>query len=519
MKLVQKSRQAGTIPTANLYSEVYIPQKMPRILNSWDMTTTFVVSTYLASCASTIAAGGPAAMTYLLLVGVTFFVPCLIATAQLSQMYPHEGGLYNWVYHAIGGYWSFFAGFCAWFPGVLISGSLANLFVVYATPLINPAWLAQPWQQSIATCLVLAVSGMLTLCHFRWLQNLINLLVILMFMGTLLIAVACILWLVRGHHSATIFTNWTNWRPGTDNVVMFGLVAFAYLGTESPLNLAGEFTGRSVIKRHLIWGGILLVLIYISNTMAVLIVLGPRAAYDPFALVNTVAIVLGKGYASATTVCLMASFLATILVYNYLYARLLFVASIDKRLPQGLSKLNRWHVPGNAAVVQTTLAMIITLLLFNLAPFLNLAHTASGIAAQIYAVSQASASLVWAVSAAFLFISIILCYTKNPHSFISQRHFSLPVIWISVVAGLLSCGVMLIDTLLFSWTNLLPDSQWVYLVGGLTIILLALTTFISIFARSEVDWQILNKDVIEFTTNRPAKATGDAPISQGKSPV
>ncbi|GER89191.1 hypothetical protein KDW_33530 [Dictyobacter vulcani] len=372
MKLSDKRGQPLTslvLKPVYLHSEVFIPQKMPQILNSWDMTTTFVVSTYLASCASTAAAGGPAAITYLVLVGLTFFVPCLIATAQLGQMYPHEGGLYNWAHHAIGGYWSFFAGFCAWFPGVLISSSLANLLVIYAAPLIYPPLLAQPWQQGIATCLVLVTTGILTLCSFRWVQNLINLLVIMMLLGTLLISIACILWLIRGHHSATIFTNWTDWRPRPDNIVMFGLLAFAYLGTEGPLNLAGEITRRSVIKRHLTWGGMLLGLIYICNTLAVLIVLGPRAASDPFALVNTVAIVLGKSFAIITATCLMASFLATILVYNYLYARLLFVASVDNRLPHSLSKLNKWRVPINAALVQTILACIVTLLLFNLPPF------------------------------------------------------------------------------------------------------------------------------------------------------
>src|SRR5690349_2147819 len=84
-----------------LVSEEYIPRVMPRILSSWDMTTTFVVSIYLATCATTAVAGGPSALTYLLLVALVFFVPCLIATLQLGSMFPHEGALYNWTHKAL----------------------------------------------------------------------------------------------------------------------------------------------------------------------------------------------------------------------------------------------------------------------------------------------------------------------------------------------------------------------------------------------------------------------------------
>src|SRR6266699_2503662 len=114
-----------------LASEEYVIKAMPHILGTFDMTTTFVVSIYLATCATTLAAAGPAGFTHLLLGAIVFFIPCLIATAQLGTMFPHEGALYNWSHKALGGYWSFFAGFCAWFPGVLIASSFADLIITY----------------------------------------------------------------------------------------------------------------------------------------------------------------------------------------------------------------------------------------------------------------------------------------------------------------------------------------------------------------------------------------------------
>src|SRR5579862_6702452 len=108
-----------------LLSEHYVPKVMPGIINTTDMTTTYLVVVFFIVNAATAAQGGPAAFTYLIVGAITFFLPCAIATAQLGHMFPHEGSLYNWTHKALGGYWSFFIGFCAWFPGifVIIAGS------------------------------------------------------------------------------------------------------------------------------------------------------------------------------------------------------------------------------------------------------------------------------------------------------------------------------------------------------------------------------------------------------------
>src|SRR5581483_6549385 len=353
-----------------LPSEEHVPKFMPHVLGTWDMTTTFVVSIYLASCAATAAAGGPAAITYLLLVCLTFFVPCLIATAQLGHMYPFEGALYNWTHKAIGGFWSFFAGFCAWFPGVLISTSLADLFVTYLRAL-NSTWLASPWQEGLVICAILLGAGLLSAWRFRYVQNVINVLVCLMFVGSLLIALSGVLWLLHGHPSAINFSHWSDWQIKPDNYVMFGLIAFAYIGTEGHLNLAGEVKGHHVIKRHLFWGALLIFVTYLTNTFAVLIVLGQQAAITPYSMVITVNMALGGVFGYITAACLMCSFIATILVYTYLYARLLFVGGIDHRLPDAAGKLNKHHAPANAIFFQTALAIVFTLFMFAIAPLID----------------------------------------------------------------------------------------------------------------------------------------------------
>ena len=212
------SDQQNDLPAdGNLLSEQYIPQNMPRILNTWDMTTTFVVSIYLATCATTAAPAGPAALTYLLLVGTTFFLPSLIATLQLGVMFPFEGALYNWTHKALGGHWAFFSGFCAWFPGVLISASVADLFISYLQAMY-PGWLTTSWQMGLAISIILVLAGLIAIQRFRSVQNLINILIGLMFLGSLLIAISALVWLMTGHHSAVNFAQWSAWRMTPKNL-------------------------------------------------------------------------------------------------------------------------------------------------------------------------------------------------------------------------------------------------------------------------------------------------------------
>lgn len=475
-----------------LESEEYVPQTMPQILNTWDMTSTFVVSIYLASCATTAVAGGPAAITYLVLVAVTFFGPCLIATMQLGVMFPYEGALYNWTHKALGGYWSFFSGFCAWFPGVLISASLADLFVSYIREM-HSQWLALPWQEGLTICAILTVAGVISMQRFRVVQNLINWLVGLVFVGSLLVATAAVVWLLRGNSPVVNLSHWPDWQVKPDNYVMFGLIAFAYIGTEGPLNLIGEATGRHVIKRHLWWGALIIFIIYMTNTLSVLIVQGTSGAYDPFAIVRIVDNVLGHVAGSITAICFMGSFLATVLVYNYLYARLLMVASIDRHLPTGMGRLNKQRVPANAVIFQTVLAVLFTLLVFIGAPYLDLYGDRAALVVQVYNVSQAAAALIWAISAAFLFINLVACYLRDRKHFHLHRIFPMPILWISVVLGSVSCVLAIVDTLLFSWTSKISNAQWWYLVGGLTLVFLIVAGMSSMVANSEATWQDFQK--------------------------
>ncbi len=150
-----------------------MPRTMPQITGTLDLTATFVLIIFFITNVASAVQGGVGTFTFWIIGAVTFFVPCVIATAQLGSMFPHEGSLYNWTHHAFGGFWSFFVAFCAWFPCVLLMITAADAVVSYIQGL-NSAWLILPWQQGLVLIGLLALSGVIATQSFRTTLNIVN---------------------------------------------------------------------------------------------------------------------------------------------------------------------------------------------------------------------------------------------------------------------------------------------------------------------------------------------------------
>src|SRR5579859_5607842 len=94
---------------------------LPKVLNSFDMIAIFVAIVLFISNSAVVAGGaGPSAYVYWILGFLTFLIPGAIVTGQLGLMFPGEGSIYVWTNKAFGPFLGFFAGFCAWWPGILV---------------------------------------------------------------------------------------------------------------------------------------------------------------------------------------------------------------------------------------------------------------------------------------------------------------------------------------------------------------------------------------------------------------
>src|SRR5438874_4442791 len=184
-----------------MISERIAPGMLPRVLNSTDMTIIFLAIVLFIVQASVIQPAGPAAYIYWVLGFVAFLIPGALVTAQLGLMFPQEGSLYVWTQKALGPFWGFFAGFCAWWPGVLVMVATSDL-VVTIWQFIDHGSLPRPWHQMIVILAVLWFSAFLSMLRLRITQTYANIAVFFYGAAIFVIGLAGVLWLVRGHGSA-----------------------------------------------------------------------------------------------------------------------------------------------------------------------------------------------------------------------------------------------------------------------------------------------------------------------------
>src|SRR3984893_15522464 len=161
----------------SLISERVAGGMLPRVLTTFDMVAIFVAIVLFITNAAVIQGAGPSAFGWWLIGFVVFLIPCAIATGQLGAMFPGEGSIYVWTNKAFGPFWGFFAGFCAWWPGifvVLVCGSLVSTFISDLGSSFGLSILTQPWQIGLVIIAVTAISFLLSAVRFRAAQNLVN---------------------------------------------------------------------------------------------------------------------------------------------------------------------------------------------------------------------------------------------------------------------------------------------------------------------------------------------------------
>jgi len=477
-----------------LPSEDYVRAAMPQTLGTFDMTMIFLMVLFFINNPVGTTGAGIAAFTYWIIGAFVFFLPCIIATAQLGNMFFNEGSLYNWTQKALGSFWSFFVGVSFWVSGLLgMIGSAA----IAATILqgFNSSWLAGPGEQGLLITFILIFSAIVSIQGFRMMQYMVNIITILMLCVIALLGVAALIWILAGHPVATNFAHTSALAIQPGNYVLFSTVILAFLGANVSMTLGGEISDRVTISRHLFRGGLLVLGSYLLVTLALLVVLGPRAALSgPFSIISVIDLVFGKFAGNIAAACVVTFFLILTALFNSIFARLLLVAAIDRRLPVGLGKLDENRVPLNAVIFQTIVAVLFTAIVFLL-PYLVSLGNPINLTNELFTVTLYAHSMIWAISSAFLFINLLVLYMQNRHSFHMRRIFPMPVLWACIIVGPLACLLAIIVTLSYSpIPQLIPSSLWGGLVGGLTLGWLIFAGIASMVASGEASWEDLNAE-------------------------
>jgi glutamate:GABA antiporter len=445
---------------------------LPRVLTTFDMVAIFVAIVLFITNSAAIQPAGPAAYGWWIIGFVVFLIPCAIATGQLGVMFPGEGSIYLWTHKAFGRFWGFFAGFCAWWPGVLVmvaTGTLVISFLGYAFPAVA------------ALSVVFALYGLAILAMFA----------------------SGIVFLARGHHSAVNPWNFSQWAAGNShglnftNWTFFGLVVLALLGVEVPLNMGVEIRDQRAVTRYLIWGSLVVMVAYVLATWGVMVTVHGARNGVITNVAQAVAVGLGSVVGKITAAVLALFFLFITVVYNYSFARLIFVSGLDRRLPAAMSHVNSARVPDIAVWVQTVIAAVFTLIAFVLVPTISTGRSVNS-ETRVYDVLQAAVTVIWCISIAVLFADILIILRRYRTQFQARRLAHPAVFWACSVIGGLGSIVGIIATLSGSWNSQLISNDagtlkifgavisygtWFWWVGGITVASLAIAVFVYLLGR------------------------------------
>ena len=431
-------------------SERIAPGMLPRVLGSFDMVVIFVAIVLFIVNASAVQPAGPAAFSYWILGFLLFLIPGALVTAQLGLMFPQEGSLYVWTQKALGPFWGFFAGFCAWWPGVLVMVATSDL-VVTIWQFIDNGALPKPWHQMLVILAVLWFSAALSMLRLRVTQSYANLVVFFYGAAIFTIGLAGVLWLVGGNGTANSFSSGGAWTPDSINWTFFGLVILALLGIEVPLNMGVEIVDMRAIKRYLFWGSLVVMAAYLWATFGNMVTVPLKSNNSTTGILSAVENGFFGQHWLAVLVGLVVLwfFVSNTVVYNYSFSRLLFVSGLERRMPAGLGKVEpRTRVPRNAILLQTVLASIFAIVTFG--PWAQ----SSNFPSQVYLTFQAAVTVIWCLSMVLLFADVFLVRRAFPEKFEEVRVSRTPLLFVSAVVGIASSVVGAIVTFKDPWN---PD--------------------------------------------------------------
>jgi amino acid transporter len=461
--------QAGHAPSGGsdertMLSEQLAPVLLAKTLTAFDLVVIFVGIVLFIVNSAGFQFAGPRAFIYLILAYLTFLIPGCFITAQLGRMFPEEGSIYVWTHKALGPFWGFFAGFVAWWPGPLAM-VFAPIIVVSLAQGIWTGVFTKPWEQGLLILAVLWFSAGVALLKQRVSQNYVNFQFFFYAGALFLMSIAGFVWLLKGHAAQNDFS--TNWNPlSYANVTVFAFAFLALLGIEVPLNMVVEVKSENSIRKYLFWGSIIVMVAYLATTFSTMVVIPADKLNGVNDGIPTVGNAIAPWVGKVVGLILIWFFVSNTAIYNYTFARLLFVSGLEKRLPHQIGKVSKNRVPANAILLQTIIATIpVVLIWFVFGAGGNLDPNTP------YFALLASANVIWGTSMVLLFADIFFVKRFFPRIYEEVRQVPDGFLKLCGVLGIVASAVAVWATFASPWYPLgYTTAKWRFWVGLITII-------------------------------------------------
>ena len=346
--------------------------QLRRTLGQRDLIFLIVVAVVNLNTVPVIASGGPVTVWMWALALLLFFLPQGLAVIELSQRYPHEGGVYLWTKATFGDFHGFMSGWCYWtnnmFGIPILVLAVVGISVFIGGPALQALGDDKTYVLIAAVLTLWLMTGInvLGLNVGKWVTNVGGIGSVLTTLGLVGLALA-VSW-TRGLslRGSDFRVSTFDWRF----IGAFSVVCYACIGLELASAMGDEIKdpARS-LPRAVALGGVVAGSLYVMATLAVLLAmpaheigavqgvlqaLGRMAGTMGIAwIVPPIAVLLSLAFAGTTSAWLGGA------------ARIPFVAGIDNYLPPALGTLHpRYATPHIALFIQGIVSCIVLVMGF-----------------------------------------------------------------------------------------------------------------------------------------------------------
>ncbi len=316
-------------------------RKLRKVLRLADLYFFSVCAMLTFETLGQISIAGGQALTWIVVCGLTFYLPYALLVAELGAALPVEGGLYGWVKEGIGPYAAALTAFFYWVSNPVWLGGIVTTICIgvvqqFIAPLSSKGAQFAFGLAFIWLCVAATVIG---LRHGKWLPVAGAWAKVLLVLAFIALALG---YVGRQGHAALRSASLV---PTTSVLVLvLPALMFSYLGYELQSSAAEEMTApQSQVPRSVFTSGLTVILGYVGVIAAILVVVPPARLRSIGGLTDAFSIVGGSGGTGGLLIALalLLAYLGTATAWLMGGDRTWAVAGMEGAAPPALGRLSR----------------------------------------------------------------------------------------------------------------------------------------------------------------------------------
>ncbi|MEW5249424.1 APC family permease [Microbulbifer sp. 2201CG32-9] len=311
------------------------------------------------------AAIGASSIFWWLFLGLFFFVPFALVSAELGCTYPEQGGIYAWVRDAFGGRWGCRVSWAYWVNTAIWMPAIFILFAGVATQLFWPQMrVVEQIGLGIALTWMAVGVNVVTLNVGKWVPNIGAIFKIVIFLAIIVGAI-----FHAAHNGLANPITFDSVRPRLSDslqyipAIIYGMLGFELISASSEEMRSPE---RDLPLSILVSGSIILAL-YISGTTAILAAIPAREIDLVEGLVDTLQLFfarlpMGEVLVAALGLAALYTFFSNGVTWAIGSNRAAAEAAEEGELPRAFALRSRRNTPVGAAVLMGITSTVILVL-------------------------------------------------------------------------------------------------------------------------------------------------------------